>query len=138
MIFILDACALIAFLGEERGKGFEAVDALFARTDEEDITIFISIINLTEVLYHFIRDLGEDAASELLNNVGELPLTVIRTITDDVYRGAARLKTRCSMSLGDTFLCGTAKSIGAAIVTKDGEIRKAEGPEALSVLWINQ
>jgi hypothetical protein len=31
MIYILDACALIALLAEEIGKGFEAVDALFDR-----------------------------------------------------------------------------------------------------------
>jgi hypothetical protein len=40
------------------------------------------------------------------------------------------------MSLADTFLCATAQSLSATIVTKDSEIEAAEQPEGLSVLWI--
>jgi predicted nucleic acid-binding protein len=138
MIYLLDACALIAFLDEEKGEGFEEVDALFVGTGAEEIEIYISIINLTEVFYHFIGSIGETAAAELMGNVVELPLTVIRTITDEVYSEAARLKVRCSLSFADTFVCATAKSLGANIVTKDGEIRRVEESEKLSLLWIGQ
>jgi hypothetical protein len=36
-----------------------------------------------------------------MKNVVELPLTVIRTITDEVYSEATRLKIRCSLSFAD-------------------------------------
>jgi len=40
------------------------------------------------------------------------------------------------MSLADAFLCATAKSLSAVIVTKDKEIKPAEKDGHLSVLWI--
>jgi hypothetical protein len=40
------------------------------------------------------------------------------------------------MSLADAFLCGTAKSLSATIVTKDGEIAVPEEDENLPVIWI--
>jgi PIN domain nuclease of toxin-antitoxin system len=51
--YILDACALIAYLNKEP----EAlkVKLLFERTDTEDIFIFISVFNLVEVYYDFIK-----------------------------------------------------------------------------------
>jgi predicted nucleic acid-binding protein len=136
MIYLLDACALIAFLAEEMGKGFEAVDALFDRAITEKITIYISIVNLVEVFYHFIRANGEEKALEIMREMDSFPVVVLDTISRDVYRDAARLKTRYSMSLGDVFLCATAKSLSATVVTKDHEIEVAEQPENLSVLWI--
>jgi predicted nucleic acid-binding protein len=136
MIYILDACALIAFLAEEMGKGFEAVDALFDRAITEKTTICISMVNLVEVFYHFIRANGEEKAVEIMRELDNFPVVVIDTISPDVYHDAARLKTRYPMSLGDVFLCATAKSLSATVVTKDREIEAVERSENLPVLWI--
>jgi predicted nucleic acid-binding protein len=136
MIYLLDACALIAFLAEEIGKGFEAVDALFDRAATRKITIYISIINLVEVFYHFIRNNGEEKAVEIMRDLDDLPIDVIDTISRAVYHETARFKTRYSMSLADVFLCATAKSLSATVVTKDHEIEAVEHLEHLSVLWI--
>jgi predicted nucleic acid-binding protein len=136
MTYLLDACALIAFLDEEIGKGFEAVDALFDRADTEDITICISIVKLVEVFYHFIRNKEEEKAVEVMQKLDDLPIKVIDTISPGVYREAACLKARYSISLGDVFLCATAKSLFATMVTKDHEIEAVEQGEHLSVRWI--
>jgi predicted nucleic acid-binding protein len=134
LTYLLDACALIAFLDKEP-EGIK-VKSLFERVNAEEAEIYISIINLTEVLYHFIGSIGEIAAVELMKSMMELPVTVIRIITDEVYHEAARLKVRRSLSFADTFVCATAKSLDAIIVTKDGEIKKVEASEGLSLLWI--
>jgi predicted nucleic acid-binding protein len=91
---------------------------------------------LVEVFYHFIRDNGEEEVVEIMRELDDLPLGVIDTISPDVYRDAARLKTRYSIALGDVFLCATAKSFSATVVTKDHEIEAVEQSENLSVLWI--
>jgi predicted nucleic acid-binding protein len=136
MTYLLDACALIAYIKEERGKGFEAVEALFNRAWVGSDTLCISAVNLVEVYYDFIRAEGMEAADEVMREVARLPVTVIETIDGEMRRAAARFKVRYSMSFADTFVCATAKSLGAVIVTKDGEIRKLEKAEGLSVLWI--
>ena len=44
MIYILDACALLALLNEEWGKGYEEVRDLFARTISGEISLSMSIV----------------------------------------------------------------------------------------------
>ncbi|GHV88709.1 hypothetical protein AGMMS50267_10690 [Spirochaetia bacterium] len=39
MTYIFDACALIAYLNEEKGEGFEKVDELLSRAEAGEITI---------------------------------------------------------------------------------------------------
>jgi predicted nucleic acid-binding protein len=137
--YILDACALIAFLSRERGKGYEAVRTLFNRVVTEDITICISIVNLVEVYYEFIRKCGTvEAADEIMRDVDDLPIDVIDTVSKAVYRDTARFKTSYSISLADAFFCATAMSLDATLVTKDHEIEEVEQNEKLSVFWIDK
>jgi predicted nucleic acid-binding protein len=139
LTYLLDACALIAFLAEEIGKGYEEVDELFNRAETGEIEIKMSIVNLLEVYYGFIQKYGSvEAADVIMNSVADLPIAVVNIIDDAVYRDAARFKAAYSMSLADVFLCAFAKNLSAVIVTKDDEIRAAEQPEALSVFWIKK
>jgi predicted nucleic acid-binding protein len=121
MTYIFDACALIAFLAEEQGMGYEAVNDLFIRADTGNLLFYINIVNLTEVYYHFIRRDGMTVADEIMRGVEALPITIIDTIGSSVYRETARIKGGYSMSLADAFLCATAKNLNAVIVTKDHE-----------------
>ncbi|MDR3283689.1 MAG: type II toxin-antitoxin system VapC family toxin [Treponema sp.] len=134
MIYLLDACAVIAFLDKE-AEGV-MVKKLFDRTDTGKITIYISVVNLVEVFYHFIKKTGEEKAVEIMRKLDDLPLDVIYTISRAIYCETAHLKARYSISLGDVFLCATAKSFSATVVTKDHEIEAVEQSEHLSVLWI--
>jgi ribonuclease VapC len=136
--YIFDACALIALLNEEKGEGYEVVAELFDRAEAGKITLCMSIVNLCEVYYGYIRNDGKEEADRIMKNVACLPLNIINTISETVYREASLFKGTYPLSLGDAFLCGTAKSTGAIIVTKDSEIRKPEQAEGLTVLWINQ
>jgi predicted nucleic acid-binding protein len=135
--YVLDACALIAYLAEEKGRGYEAVNELFIRMDENDISLYISVFNLVEVYYDFIKKhRSVEQADEIMLQVDELPLTVIETVSRAVYRETARLKGFYRISLADAVACATAKSLTATLVTKDYEIKAVEQGEYLSVLWI--
>jgi predicted nucleic acid-binding protein len=136
LIYLLDACALLAWINEEKGKGYEAVDALLDRARTGEITICMSIINLTEVYYGLIRDMGAEMAGKIMRDAEDLPIHIIENVTGAVYREAARFKAAYSLSLADVFLCATAQSLSAVVVTKDKEIAAAEQSEGLSVFWI--
>ena len=58
MPYILDACALLAFLNEEKGKGYEAVRDLLDRALAGEVTLCMSLVNLVEVYYRFIQIKG--------------------------------------------------------------------------------
>jgi predicted nucleic acid-binding protein len=96
------------------------------------------VLSSDEILENRRKDKElEDAQLRRLFHMDDLPIDVINTVSNTVYRETARFKTGYSMSLADAFLCATAKSLSAAIVTRDGEIRPVEQQEKLSVLWIN-
>jgi predicted nucleic acid-binding protein len=132
--YLLDACALLAYVKKEPES--VKVKELFDRALIREIAICISVINLTEAYYGLIRNDGMETAGEIMKSLDELPLSVIDTVSRAVSRDAARFKVSYSMSLADTFLCATAKSLSATIVTKDSEIEAAVQPERLAVLWI--
>jgi predicted nucleic acid-binding protein len=135
LTYILDACALIAYIGKEPG-GF-AVKDLIDRAVAGDITLCISVVNLVEVHYHCIRRDGEYMAERIMGDVEKLPIAVIDAAAHLISRTASRLKARYPISLGDAFLCATAVSLSAVVVTKDREIETVEQAESLSVFWIH-
>jgi predicted nucleic acid-binding protein len=135
LTYLLDACALLAYIKKEPEGGF-MVKELLNRARTGEITICMSIINLTEVYYGLIRDMGAGMAKKIMRDVEGLPIHIIETVTRAVHREAARFKAVYSMSLADVFLCATAQSLSAIMVTKDREIAAAEQPEGFSVLWI--
>jgi predicted nucleic acid-binding protein len=135
--YVLDACALIAYLAEEKGRGYEAVNELFALMEEDDIGLYMSVFNLVEVYYNFVRKYRSvEKADEIMRQVEELPIEIIETVSHAVYRETARLKGFYRISLADAIACATAKSLAATVVTKDSEIKAVEKAENLSVLWI--
>jgi predicted nucleic acid-binding protein len=136
MTYILDACALLALLNGELGKGYETIRDLLGSAAKGEAALCMSLINLVEVYYRYIQLKGVKLADAVMEEVKSLPVRFIRDISDEVYFGTARYKARYSMSLADAFLCATAKSLDAVIVTKDKEIKPAEKTESLSVLWI--
>jgi len=136
MTYLLDACALIALLNEELEKGYEVVVDLLDHAVKGELTLCMSLVNLVEVRYRIIQLKGAQTADAVMEPVKSLPIRFIRDITDDIYFDTARFKASYPISLGDAFLCGTAKSLDAVIVTKDKDIKHAEEAESLSVLWI--
>ena len=136
MTYILDACALLAFLNEETGKGYETVRGLLDRAVTGKVTLYMSLVNLVEVHYRFIQLKGNEIADAAMGPVKSLPVMFISNISGEIYCETARFKAGYSISLADAFLCATAKSLAATIVTKDKEIKPVEENEALSVLWI--
>jgi len=136
MTYIFDACAMLALLNEEFGKGYETVNDLLEITSKGETVLCMSLVNLVEVYYRYIQLKGVEIADAIMEQVKSLPINFIRDISDEVYFETARYKARYAMSLADAFLCATAKSLAAVIVTKDKEIKPAEKDGSLSVLWI--
>jgi PIN domain nuclease of toxin-antitoxin system len=116
MTYILDACALLALLNEEKGKGCETVSDLINRANRGEISLCMSLVNLVEVYYRYIQIKGIEIADVIMKSVRTLPIRFISDITDEIYFETARCKARYPFSLGDAFLCGTAKSLAAALL----------------------
>ena len=115
MSFVLDACAMIAFLRDEPGAN--VVENLLADPSQPCVA---HSINLCEVYYDFIRTVGVRRARAALNDLGKIGVKSRRDISRDFCDDVGELKgTIKRVSLADCFAIALARKLDAEIVTSD-------------------
>jgi predicted nucleic acid-binding protein len=134
MTYVLDACALIAFLNNEAGS--DTVAELLVRAEVGADRLYMSGIQVMEVFYDRIYVKGMEYAETVLENIFNSRIIVLTEISRDIIREAGRFKTTYSMSLADTFASATAKILGSTLITKDNEMKEAEEAGEFSVQWL--
>jgi PIN domain nuclease of toxin-antitoxin system len=135
--YVLDACALLAFLNKE--DGWDKVKALLIETiDSGEVEIYMSIVNLLEVYYDRLRLDDNEKLGEFLTWAFASPIKIIDAVSRSELDTAARLKAVYKrISLADAIGIATAQSLAAVFVTSDHhELDIVEKKEALSFLWI--
>ena len=80
MTYILHACALIALLRKETGKGYEQVIDLLNRAATGEVTLCMSLVNLVEVYYRIIQIKGIENADASMEPVKSLPIRELMII----------------------------------------------------------
>lgn len=98
-VYVLDACALIAFLSDEEGA--QLVEALLFEASIQKVDILINKVNLLEIYYGIYREDGVQEANSAMERILNLPLTIIGTLTEDVFYEAGKLKAENKISLAD-------------------------------------
>ncbi|GHU67880.1 hypothetical protein FACS189447_10300 [Spirochaetia bacterium] len=136
MIYILDACAVIAFLKKETESN--KVKKLFDQAIDGGIFLLMHTVNLMEVYYGFISAEGIEAADKHMKYLDGIPIKYISTINRKVYKTSCRLKGTYSISLADSIAAATAYDKGAVLVTKDGEFKPLQEKEQLPIFWIKR
>jgi PIN domain nuclease of toxin-antitoxin system len=114
VIYILDACAAIAYLRDEPGG--ETVDHFLSL---EPPSCYIHAINLCEVYYDFLRVSGEKVASASIEDLRSVGLSVCTDMDEAFWRQAGHYKVAFRMSLADAFLASLAERFEAEIITSD-------------------
>ena len=118
--FVLDAWAILALLQKEEPAATRVRELLQAAQDEE-IQLAISLINLGEVVYRVGKTMSEQAAWETLDELRQLPLTVVPA-QDEVVWTAVTWKMRHSISYADACAVATAERLKATLLTGDPEL----------------
>ena len=134
--YVLDACAMIAVINREEGA--EVVNNLFQQAFNGEVKLYMSIINLLEVNYGFIGDIGITKTQEIMKKIDDTPLVVINTISQQAYNEATRIKaTHRKLSLADSVGIATAAELDSIFVTSDHhELEAIAGKEtSLKFLW---
>jgi len=118
--FALDAWAILAFLqGEEPAAA--RVKQLLEDAEQGHVELFVSIINLGEVVYRIGKIRGEDEDLDTLAAIHHLPATVV-SATDEAVLAAARLKMRHAISYADAFALAVAVDHASILITGDPEL----------------
>ncbi|MHC6203274.1 PIN domain-containing protein, partial [Breznakiellaceae bacterium SP9] len=109
----------------------------FDRAAAGDAVVYMSAVNLSEVIYNFRPEKADDEMNVLWQRIHNLPITIVRDITDNIIDTAAFLKSRSKMSLADSLGLAVAKELGAAFVTSDhSELEPVSQHESISFLWL--
>ena len=135
VFYILDACAIIAFLLKEPGG--DKIRALFRSAEKSEVQIFLHNLNLLEIYYGLRRSFGEVSSSVRLDYIKHLPIRFLPEIGGDSFIEAGRLKASYKISLADAILLSEASVLGATVVTADHhELDAVEKVEPIKFFWI--
>jgi predicted nucleic acid-binding protein len=133
--YILDACALIAFLTNEEGA--ELVENVLLEAENGNAAVSMNKFNILEVYYGDYRVHGKDAADNMLGIIKNLPIKIIPELTDSVFEEAGRIKASYRMSLADAIVLAEASVCGGIVLTADHhEMGVVEQNEKIDFKWI--
>jgi predicted nucleic acid-binding protein len=134
-IYILDACAMLAILYDE--KGSDIVTAAYEKAVSSKMDIAINKVNLLEVYYDLIRKEGKERADDFYTKTRSLPIKIKHEITDEVFKEAGRLKATYKISLADSIALAEASVSGGELLTADHhEFDTVEKQEKIKFRWI--
>lgn len=129
--FVLDSFALLAYLQAEPASLKVKETLKLAR--DLDAQVFLSLINLGEIVYTVERKLGEETSREVLQDVLTLPIEVSEVTMERVL-SAAHIKGKFPISYADAFAVALAQEMTATLVTGDPEFKRVES--LVKIMWL--
>ena len=129
---ILDTWAVIAYL-EDEPSGQHIAD-LIADAHEEEIPIYMSVVNAGEVWYIIAREISEQEANNSIKELHDLRIQ-FENVDWELTQEAARFKSKNKMSYADCYAAALAKTREGDLVTGDTEFKAVEGQ--VKIQWVN-
>ncbi|MCA1631638.1 MAG: type II toxin-antitoxin system VapC family toxin [Acidobacteria bacterium] len=114
MIYVLDACAMIAFL-----KGEAGADVVEKALLDADSQCLAHAINLCEIYYDFHRAGGESAADDAIGDIRTLGLAERGDFDEPFWKEVGKLKAKGKISLADCFAITLTNRVGGRLLTSD-------------------
>ena len=129
--YVLDSWAVIAYLEDEPAA--EQIEELIATAHEEQIPIYMSVVNVGEVWYTLAREVSEEEANTGIKMLSDLRIQ-FENVDWELTQEAARFKSQNKMSYADAFAAALAKVKKAELVTGDNEFKPLDGE--IKILWV--
>ena len=128
--FVLDTFAMLAYLQGESNGVF--VRGIFQSGSQN---IYMSLINVGEVLYITERKQGIRKAQEVLASIRQLPIELL-PVNEQTIFAAAHIKANYTVSHADSFAIVAAQTVGGTLITGDSEFGAVE--ELVSIKWLQK
>jgi len=133
-VFVLDACALIAYLTDEPGA--DKIQYLLDQARESRVHLYVASVNVYEVFYDCLkRDAAK--AGELIEDIYSLPITIVESLTPSLMYVAGWFKVTYRVSLADSIALGLAQKLGARLASTDHhELDQIEREGKMRFYWL--
>ena len=130
-VFVLDSFAVLAFLENENGAAH--VQNILKIAHNGDAQVYLSIINVGEILYITERERGLPLAQKTLATLEQLPIEILPVIRERIF-AAAHIKANYPVAYADAFAIAAAQEFSATVITGNPEFRTVE--TLIAVEWI--
>lgn len=130
---VLDTFAMLAYLqGESNGV---RVHEILQSVQSGHQNIYMSLINVGEVLYITERKQGIRKAQEVLSSIRQLPIKLLPADEQAIF-AAAHIKANYTISYADAFAIVAAQTVGGTLITGDPEFGAVE--ELVNIEWLQK
>jgi ribonuclease VapC len=129
---VLDSYAMLAYLNAEQGE--KRVQEILEQAQHGKRKVYLSLINLGEVLYITERRHGLHQAQRVLGLIESLPLELCE-VNRELVLDAAHLKANHTISYADAFVIALAKAENANILTGDPEFKAVD--DVVRLEWLS-
>lgn len=120
--YVLDANAVLRYLGVGDGLGGEKVRGLFEQAERNQARLSMSVINMGEVLYVLLKHIGEQSAFQYVQ-VLQHAVTMIE-VDANMAIEAAMLKHQYKLGYADSFAAALALGSKATLLSADPSFEK--------------
>jgi len=128
--YVLDAYAILALLENEPGS--EKIEELLIN----DISLYMSEINLGEIYYITLRRGGKDQAEKIIETIFmEESITIVDSNWERIKQ-ASEIKAEGNLSYTDSFALSLALELKAPLLTGDPELRQAAAAYRVEIIWL--
>lgn len=130
---VLDSWAVLAYLEDEPAA--QKVGDVISDAHDDDIPMFMSVVNVGEIWYIIAREASQGDADESVAEVRQLG---IKFVDADWFLAhqAARYKSRHRMSYADCFAAALTKHKNAVLLTGDPEFKHVE--REIPIIWLTR
>lgn len=134
-IYVVDACALIAYLFDEEGS--DLFESLLVQARNNEIEMVIHLINLGEVYYDVVKRNDVKTAQETYQDVKQLPIRFEDRVSDQMVYKAGEVKATYRISYADAFAVAQANLSNAELITTDHkEFEPLEQAGVVKIKWL--
>lgn len=119
--YVLDSFAFIAYLEDEPAA--QRVQKILNDAEDNKCKVYISMINLGEILYSVERNNGLAKTQETLALIQSLPIEILPADNQTIL-AAAHIKANHPMSYADAFVVVAAQKNNGTILTGDPEFEE--------------
>ena len=134
-VYVLDSCALIAYLRKENGALHVA--NLFKKAFEKECEIYIHKASVAEVYYDTLRISDKDKAENMIKDLTLLPIVFSNNFSNAFIKQIGYFKVNHKISFADSFVLALASIKKAIVISSDHhEFDEIEKIKILSFRWI--
>jgi uncharacterized protein len=130
---VFDSYALIALFRKE--KGYEYVRDILVKVSSNELSAYMSVINVGEIYYMISRKSNSKNADQAINAVLQFPITIVNADLDLTLQ-AATLKSRFKLSYADAFAAAITIQKKGTLITGDPEFENLKKEKNFNVHFI--